>query len=87
MHGLRAAAGIADLTAFSKLEVHGADANSFLERVSSNRLPKKTGSISLTYLVNPNGRIEGEATFVRLAEDRVYAVYAAVKEAALLNWL
>ena len=87
VRGLRAAAGIADLTAFSKLEVHGADANSFLERVSSNRLPKKTGSISLTYLVNPNGRIEGEATFVRLAEDRVYAVYAAVKEAALLNWL
>ena len=87
VRGLRAAAGLADLTAFAKLEIHGADAVAFLERVSSNRLPKKTGSVSLTYFVNPNGRIEGEATFVRLAEDRFYAVYAAVKERALLKWL
>jgi dimethylglycine dehydrogenase len=85
--GLRAAAGLADLSAFSKLEIHGGDAAAFLERVSSNRLPKRTGSISLTYFVNPNGRIEGEATFVRLAADRFYAVYAAVKEKALVNWL
>jgi len=85
--GLRAAAGLADLTAFSKLEIQGSAAAAYLERVSSNRLPKKTGSVSLTYFVNPNGRIEGEATLVRLAEDRFYAVYAAVKEKALLNWL
>ncbi len=87
VRGLRAAAGIADLTAFAKLEIHGADAAGFLERVSSNRLPKSLGAISLTYLVNPNGRLEGEATFVKLAEDRFYAVYAATKEASLLNWL
>ena len=87
VRGLRAAAGLADLTAFAKIEIQGADAVAFLERVSSNRLPKKTGSISLTYLVNPNGRIEGEATLVRLAGDRFYAVYAAAKEQALLNWL
>ena len=87
VRGLRAAAGIADLTAFAKLEIHGADAAAFLERVSSNRLPKKLGSVSLTYLVNANGRLEGEATFVKLAEGRYYAVYAAAKEASLLNWL
>jgi dimethylglycine dehydrogenase len=87
VRGLRAAAGLADLTAFAKLEIHGAGAAGFLERVSSNRLPRKTGSVSLAYLVNPNGRIEGEATFVKLAADRFYAVYAAVKEAALLDWL
>ena len=87
VRGLRAAAGIADLTAFAKLEIHGADAAAFLERVSSNRLPRRTGAVTLTYFVNPNGRIEGEATLLRLAEDRFYAVYAAVKEAALLDWL
>ena len=87
VRGLRVAAGIADLTAFSKLEIHGTDAVTYLERVSSNRLPEKTGSLSLTYFVNPNGRLEGEASLVRLAEDRFYAVYAAVKEMALLDWL
>jgi dimethylglycine dehydrogenase len=34
-----------------------------------------------------NGRIEGEATIVKLDEDRYYMVYAAVREAALLNWM
>jgi len=87
VRGLRAHAGIADLSAFAKLEISGADAESFLERVQSNRLPQKTGSVSLTYLVMDNGRIEGETTIVRLAEDRYYLVYAAVREAALLNWL
>jgi dimethylglycine dehydrogenase len=85
--GLRDAAGIADLTAFAKIEVHGADAAAFLERVTSNRLPKKLGSVTLTYLVNPNGRLEGEATLLRLGEDRFYAVYAAAKEASILDWL
>lgn len=85
--GLRKAAGIADLSAFAKIEAHGPDAVAFLERVSSNRLPRKTGSVTLTYLANPNGRVEGEATVVRLPEDRFYLVYAAAKEAALLDWL
>jgi dimethylglycine dehydrogenase len=85
--GLRRAAGIADLSAFAKLEIHGRDAVAFLERVSSNRLPKKIGSIALTYFVNRNGRLEGEATVLRLGERRFYAVYAAVREASILNWL
>ena len=87
VEGLRAHAGLADLTAFAKVEVHGSDALAFLERVTSNRLPKKTGSITLTYFVNPNGRLEGETTIVRLAGDRFYLVYAAAREAAILNWL
>jgi len=87
VEGLRAAAGLADLTAFAKIEVHGPDAEALLGRVTSNKVPRKVGSMVLTYLVNPNGRLEGEATLVRLAEDRFYAVYAAAREAAILNWL
>jgi dimethylglycine dehydrogenase len=85
--GLRETAGIADLSAFSKIEISGRDAEAYLSRISSNRLPKKPGSVSLTYLVNPNGRLEGETTLLRLSEDRFYAVYAAAKEAALLDWM
>ncbi|MFQ5567470.1 MAG: FAD-dependent oxidoreductase, partial [Paracoccaceae bacterium] len=87
VNGLRNAAGIADLTAFAKIEAHGADVNAYLERISSNKLPMREGSVSLTYFVNPNGRLEGEATFVKLADDRFYIVYAAAKEAALLDWM
>ena len=83
VRGMRAHAGIADLTAFAKVEITGADAESFLERIQSNKLPQKTGSVSLTYMIMPNGRIEGEATLVKLDENRYYAVYAAAREAAL----
>ncbi|MGI9317550.1 MAG: FAD-dependent oxidoreductase [bacterium] len=85
--GLRGFAGIADLSAFAKIEVSGPDAEDFLDRISSNRLPQKVGSITLTYLVMENGRIEGETTLIRLGENRFYLVYAAAREAALLNWM
>ena len=84
---MRAHAGIADLSAFAKVEVSGADAETFLDRVQSNRVPQQVGSVTLTYLIMPNGRIEGEATLVKLGEGHYYMVYAAVREKALLNWL
>ena len=87
VRGMRAHAGIADLTAFAKIEISGADAESFLDRIQSNKLPQKSGSVSLTYLMMENGRIEGEATIVKLDENHYYMVYAAVREAALLNWM
>jgi dimethylglycine dehydrogenase len=87
VRGMRAHAGIADLTAFAKIEISGAGAEAFLGRVQSNKVPQKVGSVTLTYLMLENGRIEGEATIVKLDENRFYMVYAAVREAALLNWM
>jgi len=85
--GLRRHAGIADLSAFAKVEIEGTDAASYLDRIQSNKLPQKVGSVSLTYLMMGNGRIEGEATIVKLGDNHYYMVYAAVREAALLNWM
>jgi dimethylglycine dehydrogenase len=87
VRGMRAHAGIADLTAFAKVEISGRDAQACLDRIQSNKLPQKTGSVSLTYLMIDNGRIEGEATIIKLADNHYYLVYAAVREAALLNWM
>ncbi len=85
--GLRTHAGIADLSAFAKIRITGRDAERFLDRLSSNRVPQKIGSIMLTYLMHANGRIEGEATVVRLDDRHFYLVYAAVREAAMLHWM
>jgi dimethylglycine dehydrogenase len=87
VRGMRKHAGIADLSAFAKIEISGDDAAPFLDRIQSNRLPQKDGSVSLTYLVMANGRIEGETTIIKLGENHYYLVYAAVREAALLNWM
>ena len=87
VRGMRAHAGIADLTAFAKLEISGADAESYLDRIQSNKVPQNEGSVTLTYLMMENGRIEGEATIIKLGENHYYMVYAALREAALLNWM
>jgi dimethylglycine dehydrogenase len=87
VRGMRTHAGIADLSAFAKIEIRGADAESWLDRIQSNRVPQKLGSVTLTYLMMENGRIEGEATIIKLGENHYYMVYAAVREAALLNWM
>ena len=87
VRGMRTHAGIADLSAFAKLEISGIGAEAFLDRVQSNRVPQKIGSVTLTYLMMENGRIEGEATILKLDDNRFYMVYAAVREAALLNWM
>ncbi len=87
VRGMRSHAGIADLTAFSKVDLSGKDVEVFLNRIQSNKVPQKQGSVMLTYLMMPNGRIEGEATLVKLGDNHFYMVYAAVREAALLNWM
>ena len=70
--GTRDRAGIADLTAFSKFEVTGADAGSFLERLAANKMPTTDGGIRLTHMLTELGGIESEMTITRLAEDRFY---------------
>lgn len=95
LHGILAAevksvrqgVGIMDISAFTKIEVHGPDAEDFLDSLTPNRLPKKVGGIALTHLLNRRGRIEIELTIVRLAEDRFYLVCALFFEQRLLDHL
>ncbi|MEM7171035.1 MAG: FAD-dependent oxidoreductase [Pseudomonadota bacterium] len=84
---VRDGVGLMDISAFTKVEVAGPDADAFLEGLIANRLPKKVGGIVLTHLLNRRGRIEIELTVVRFAEDRFYLVCAAFFEQRLLDHL
>lgn len=84
---VRKSAGIMDISAFTKVEVSGPDANGFLESLVANSLPRKDGGIILTHFLNRSGRIELETTIVRLAADRYYLVCAAFFEQRLLDHL
>jgi dimethylglycine dehydrogenase len=79
--------GIMDVTAFTKVEVSGAGAYDLLDRLVANRMPQRDGAIILTHLLNRRGRIEIEATVVRMARDRFYIVCAAFFEQRLLDHL
>ncbi|MEM8658167.1 MAG: glycine cleavage T C-terminal barrel domain-containing protein, partial [Pseudomonadota bacterium] len=84
---VRECVGIMDVTAFTKVEVRGPDAYALLDRLTANRMPQKTGSITLTHMLNRRGRIELETTIVRMADDRFYLVCAAFFEQRLLDHL
>ena len=84
---VREAAGIIDVTAFSKIMVEGTDAHALLDRLIANKLPAKIGGIALGHMLNRRGRIECEVTIFRQDEERYYLVCAAFFEQRLLDHL
>jgi dimethylglycine dehydrogenase len=72
--------GLMDFTGFSKFEVSGPDSYSFLNRICANRIATKDGGVALTHTLSENGRIFGEMTVTRLAEDHFYVLSAALAE-------
>ncbi len=79
VRAVRERVGVLDSTAFAKLDLIGPDAAAVLDRLTTNTVPA-VGRIGLTYTLTPTGRIEGEMTAARLAEDHLYLVSAAVGE-------
>jgi dimethylglycine dehydrogenase len=76
--------GILDLTGFAKYDISGPQAESFLNRICANQIPRNVGGIALVHLLSPGGRILGEMTVSRLAGERFYALSAAAAE--LRDW-
>jgi dimethylglycine dehydrogenase len=84
---VRERVGIMDLTAFAKLDVTGATAEAFVDRMIANRLPRSAGGIVLTHLLNTRGTIEAEITCARLGEQHFYLMFAAFHELRVFDWL
>ncbi len=72
--------GVLDLTGFAKYDVTGRDAESFLNRICANRMPTKQGGIGLVHPLTRLGRIYGEMTVTRMADDHFYCLSAAAAE-------
>ena len=84
---VRERVGILDLSGFAKYDVSGRDAATFLDRLCANRMPTRDGGIVLAHILSQNGRILGEVTITRLAEDRYYLLSAAGAELRDLDHL
>jgi len=87
VRAVREAAGIMDITAFTKVCVSGPDARALLDRLTANKLPSRVGGITLSHLLNRRGRIEVETTILKMSEERYYLVCAAFFEQRLLDHL
>ena len=80
VHAVAERVGVLDLTGFAKYDVTGRDAEAFLNRVCANRMPTKQGGIALVHPLSRGGRILGEMTVTRFADDHFYCLSAAAAE-------
>ncbi|NNF76792.1 MAG: FAD-dependent oxidoreductase, partial [Rhizobiales bacterium] len=83
-----AAAGIADMSVFSKFQITGKDAAAFVDTLGANRVPGKDGRIGLTHALTASGGVFSEFTVTRLASDHLYLTSAAAarrQDTDLLN--
>jgi dimethylglycine dehydrogenase len=72
--------GLQDMSAFAKFEVSGPGAESWLNSILTNAIPKAPGRVTLTYLLTARGGVRAEFTLTRLSADRFYLVSAGALE-------
>ena len=77
---VRGAAGLIDASAFAKHSVTGPGAAAFLDRLTTNRLPRP-GRISLTYALTEAGTVRTEYTIVRPSEGAFLLISAGAWQA------
>ncbi len=82
---VREGVGLLDISTYGKFEITGPNAASFLSNVMANRLPA-TGRMILTPMLNQNGKLIGDFTIGRLAEDRFFLVGTMAAETYYMRW-
>jgi glycine cleavage system T protein len=83
----REMAALFDETSFAKIEVAGAGAADFLERLCDNRVARDVGAITYTSMLNQRGGIECDFTVTRLAEERFRIVTGTAFGRHDLAWI
>jgi 4-methylaminobutanoate oxidase (formaldehyde-forming) len=64
--------GLFNISTFTKIEVAGAGALAYLERLAANQIEQPVGKVVYTSLLNEKGGIKADLTVTRLAEDRFW---------------
>jgi glycine cleavage system aminomethyltransferase T/glycine/D-amino acid oxidase-like deaminating enzyme len=65
----REAAALFDESSFAKIEVSGAGAAEFLERLCDNRVARDVGAVTYTQMLNRRGGIECDFTVTRVEQE------------------
>jgi dimethylglycine dehydrogenase len=77
---MRERVGVIDLTPFTKHEVTGPGAERWLEGLVANKVPTKSGRITLCHALTRRGGIRSEFTITKLADEHYYVVSAGAAE-------
>jgi dimethylglycine dehydrogenase len=82
---VRTAVGFNETHNFGKYEVTGAGAERFLERIMAGRIPP-VGRTGLSPMLDPRGRLIGDFSITRLAEERFQLTASYAAQAYHLRW-
>ncbi len=82
---VREGVGLTEISTYGKFEVEGPGAEAWLSRMMANRMPG-VGRIVLTPMLNDRGRLIGDFTIARLAEDRFFLVGTMAAERFYQRW-
>ena len=72
--------GLLDMSAFAKFTVRGPRAETWLESIFANRVPRSAGRIALCHLLSRNGGVRSEFTVFREGPQSFYLVSAGAFE-------
>ncbi len=79
--------GIMEVSGFNRYEISGKDAHDWLDNIMCSRVPRKTGRVGLTYFLNHDGNVKGEATLANISDDKIWYGSAAASENHDWDWL
>ncbi len=82
---VRDAVGLLEISNYGKFEVRGARSADWLSHVMANRVPA-VGRIALTPMLNERGKLIGDFTLCRLAEDHFFLVGTYAAETYYMRW-
>ena len=80
-------AAIFDQSTFGKIDVRGAGAAAFLDRVCANRMDRPAGRAIYTAMLNERGGMESDLTAARLADDHYRLFVGTTARRRDMAWL
>ena len=84
---VRQGVGLMDVSHFAKYRVSGPDAAAWLDRLLANRVPRTVGKTTLSPMLNDAGRLIGDFTVTRLAEDTFMLLGSGAAELFHWRWI
>jgi glycine cleavage system aminomethyltransferase T len=84
---VRAAAGLFDMSTFTKIDIEGPDALALVQHTFTSNLDVAIGKVVYTLMLDVNGRMRSDMTVVRLGADRFRVLSGAGAGPRDLAWL
>ncbi len=82
---VRDSVGLMETSGFAKYSVTGTGAHAWLDTILAGRMPEE-GRMSLSPMLNPNGKLIGDFTVANLGGDRFFIAGSGIAEDYHLRW-